>query len=253
MTTFACHRTQPSRSATRPSPSHPSLLPLAVALLLALPALLHPAAIQAQGQNPGQGDTATYRVWITNLTRGQVLAPPVAITHSRNYHLFTLGAPASPGLAALAEDAVVDTLFAELEADPEVLDFTVGAGPIPPGGTAMVEVESRFPQDLITVTQMLVQTNDAFFAAGGMPGPRGPEQRRITFHANAYDAGSESNTELCASIPGPPCGNALVRDTAEAEGFVHVHAGIHGIGDLEAARYDWRNPVAEITVVRVHR
>ena len=49
-------------------------------------------------------------------------------------------------------------------------------------------------------------------------------------------------------IPGPPCGNAGVRDTGNAEGFVHVHAGVHGIGDLVAADHDWRNPVAKITI-----
>jgi len=219
---------------------------LLLSLALLVPALLHPAPAEAQPP------TAVYQVWVTNLTRGQVLAPPVAITHTRDFSLFTLGAPASPGLAALAEDAVVDTLFAELEANDEVLDFAVGDAPIPPGATAVLEVESRFPHDLITVTQMLVQTNDAFFAAGGAPGPRGPDQRQVTFYATAYDAGSEANTELCASIPGPPCGNALVRDTADAEGFVHVHAGIHGIGDLPASRWDWRNPVAKVKVVRLH-
>lgn len=69
--------------------------------------------------------------------------------------------------------------------------------------------------------------------------------------AEAYDAGSEANSESCTYIPGPPCGNAEVRDTGDAEGFVHVHAGVHGIGDLDPAMHDWRNPVAEITIKRV--
>jgi hypothetical protein len=41
--------------------------------------------------------------------------------------------------------------------------------------------------------------------------------------------------------------------TTGAEGFVHVHAGIHGIKDLVPARDDWRNPVARIEVRRLHR
>lgn len=218
---------------------------LVPALLLALlPLAIH----SAEAQQP-----AVYQVRVTNLTRGQVLAPPVAITHSRDFQLFHVGAPASPGLAAMAEDAVTDTLFEELGSNPEVLDFAAAGGPVMPGATAVLEVESLFPHDFITVAQMLVQTNDAFFAAGGVPGPRGPHERRLSFYANAYDAGSEANTEDCATIPGPPCGNALVRDTDGAEGFVHIHAGIHGIGDLEPARFDWRNPVAQVTVVRVHR
>jgi hypothetical protein len=35
------------------------------------------------------------------------------------------------------------------------------------------------------------------------------------------------------------------------EGYVHIHAGIHGVGDLEPGMRDWRNPVARITIRRV--
>lgn len=234
------------RNTRFPNLARPTLSTLLIPALVL--ALLPLALWSAEAQQP-----AVYQVRVTNLTRGQILAPPVAITHSRDYQLFHLGAPASPGLAEMAEDAVTDTLFAELEANPEVFDFAAAGGPVMPGATAVLEVESLFPHDLVTVTQMLVTTNDAFFAAGGVPGPRGPQQRRVTFYANAYDAGSEANSEDCAVIPGPPCGNPLVRQTDGAEGFVHVHAGIHGIGFLPASMFDWRNPVAKVTVVRVHR
>ncbi len=39
--------------------------------------------------------------------------------------------------------------------------------------------------------------------------------------------------------------------SGEEEDYVHVHAGIHGIGNLPAADRDWRNPVAQITIQRV--
>jgi hypothetical protein len=32
---------------------------------------------------------------------------------------------------------------------------------------------------------------------------------------------------------------------------VHIHSGIHGIGDLRPEHFDWRNPVARITIRRV--
>jgi hypothetical protein len=32
------------------------------------------------------------------------------------------------------------------------------------------------------------------------------------------------------------------------EGFVHVHRGMHGVGDFKAAARDWRNPVARVQV-----
>ena len=68
-----------------------------------------------------------------------------------------------------------------------------------------------------------------------------------------YDAGTEANDELCAHIPGPAGvyagkGFNSARDDVN---FVHIHSGIHGIGDLSAATYDWRNPVASIVITRV--
>ncbi|MDX1764306.1 MAG: hypothetical protein R3231_08300, partial [bacterium] len=69
--------------------------------------------------------------------------------------------------------------------------------------------------------------------------------------AVAYDAGSEANTESCDYIPGPPCGSHVHDDANDPEGYIHVHAGIHGIGDLVEANMDWRNPVVEIKIRRL--
>ncbi|MCH6583458.1 MAG: hypothetical protein E2O37_00035 [Proteobacteria bacterium] len=71
-------------------------------------------------------------------------------------------------------------------------------------------------------------------------------------YSPAYDAGSETNDESCANIPGPPdgCTGAGVSPDDDGEGYVHIHAGIHGISDLIAADRDWRNPVARITIRR---
>ncbi|UCF66892.1 MAG: spondin domain-containing protein, partial [Acidobacteriota bacterium] len=104
---------------------------------------------------------------------------------------------------------------------------------------------------------MLVTTNDAFFA-GTVPelqravlvGSRSPLM--ASAEAPAYDAGSERNTENCDHIPGPPCMSPFQRVTDGAEGYVYVHAGVHGSGDLDAAMRDWRNPVARISVRRIH-
>lgn len=100
----------------------------------------------------------------------------------------------------------------------------------------------------ISLVSMLVTTNDAFM---GINGSQLPRFGTSTWMSPAYDSGTEENNEKCANIPGPPCGNPLQRATANAEGYVHIHAGIHGIGDLSAATFDWRNGVAQIRVRRV--
>lgn len=68
-------------------------------------------------------------------------------------------------------------------------------------------------------------------------------------YLTAYDAGSEANSESCAYIPGPPCMNP-VHDDSDSEGYVHVHAGVHG-GEgsgLDPAMHDWRNPAAMLEI-----
>ena len=97
---------------------------------------------------------------------------------------------------------------------------------------------------------MLVSTNDAFAAVRGLRLPGGVG-KSVRATGDAYDAGSEANTEDCAHIPGPPCDNGGVRVIEGAEGYIHIHAGIHGIEDLVPAYRDWRNPVIEVTVTRL--
>jgi hypothetical protein len=188
-----------------------------------------------------------YQVTITNVTRGQVITPPVLISHNEDFQLFTVGSPAIPELAVLAEDGVTVNLLALLDTLPTVYDSTAASGPILPGTSLTLDIVTKAGFDRISAVGMLATTNDAFFAIEGVKAPSGGEK---TLEAKAYDAGSEANTESCAFIPGPPCGSGGVHDPAAAEGYVHVHAGIHGIADLVPADHDWRNPVAEITIQR---
>ena len=157
--------------------------------------------------------------------------------------------PATSELAMVAEDAVNGPLMAALSADSNVKDVkeTIG-GPIPPGGSASVEVETKGKFRYVSLAGMLVNTNDAFYALNGV---RGPNQGSSMYLSPGYDSGSEANNEDCAFIPGPFCGSPGVRDTAGAEGFVHIHAGVHGIATLVPADHDWRNPVAKVTIRRI--
>ena len=101
----------------------------------------------------------------------------------------------------------------------------------------------------VTALAMLIPTNDAFFALNAV---ELPQKGTDTYFSVAYDAGSELNDEQCAHIPGPAtvCSGEGV-SVGQGEGFVHIHPGIHGIADLAADIYDWRNPVAQITVTRI--
>lgn len=196
-----------------------------------------------------------FEVTVTNLTRGQTFTPVLVASHRKGVTLFSPGKSASAELANLAEEGATAPLAALLLATPAVLDVAdTGAPPagfILPGQSQTVVVRAGRGADHISVAAMLIPTNDAFFALNGVQGPRGREV--LTLVSPAYDAGSERNDELCASIPGPnftECGGpgGGGQPAGGEEGYVHIHAGIHGIGDLDASARDWRNPVALISI-----
>jgi hypothetical protein len=196
-----------------------------------------------------------FEVTITNLTRGQQFTPILVASHRKGVSLFKLGAPASEQLATLAEEGNTAPLAALLTANPAVSDVATGSGLTDPGQSVTLTVDAPGAFNHLSVASMLIPTNDGFFAVNGVEGPRGNQE--LTLFSPAYDSGSERNDELCASIPGPlfmECNNGPGgggAPTGGEEGFVHIHAGIHGIGNLIPARRDWRNPVARITVRRV--
>jgi hypothetical protein len=197
---------------------------------------------------------ARFEVTITNLTRGQQFTPILVASHKSNVKLFELGKPASTGLAILAEEGNTAPLVAALAALPGTGQVVTGSGLTNPGASTTLVVEGRRGFGFFSVTAMLIPTNDGFLAINGAPLPRGKDA--LTLTSPAYDSGSERNDELCASIPGPlfaECGGSGggAAPAGEEEGYVHIHAGIHGIGNFLAATRDWRNPVALITVRRM--
>jgi len=199
-----------------------------------------------------------YEVTITNLTRGQRFTSPFIVIHKPGVRLFTLGEPVSPQLATLIEDASPNAFGTVLAALPEVKEVVTTASPpgdalIDPGKAATTIVETTTVFNQISFISSLIPTNDAFIAINGVAGPQG--DTALSLFIPAYDAGSERNDELCASIFGPSiteCGGAGgAGHPGGGEGFVYIHNGIHGVGDLNAALRDWRNPVARILIRRV--
>jgi len=135
-------------------------------------------------------------------------------------------------------------------------------GPLLPGHSVTVMVSAENGARHVSVASMMLPTNDGFI---GLNGVKAPKKGTATYFSPGYDAGTEENDELCANIPGPQCGGAgpspiLVPGTENNpgdEGYVHIHRGTQGIGDLSIVEpdsadiYDWRNPVARITITRV--
>ena len=190
-----------------------------------------------------------YEITVTNITRGQSFTPILVATHKEGVSIFTEGSPASPELAILAEGGDTAPLTAVLVANANVHDVITIPGRLDPGKSVTVKVKTKAGFDHVSLASMLIPTNDGFIALEGVQGPKGKET--LSFDSPGYDAGSEPNDELCANIPGPVCGGEGASIFADGEGFVHINAGIHGIGNLIASERDWRNPTAHITIRRV--
>jgi hypothetical protein len=193
------------------------------------------------------GSSRTYEVTITNLTRAQVLTPPVVIAHRSSFELFAVGGLPSAGLAALAKDGVTGDLESELDVDPAVTATSISTVPVLPGQSISLMIQSRNRDSRLSVVGMLATTNDAIVALRGLHLPWWSH----THDAQVYDAAAEANTESCEVIPGPPCGNPFVSPPEDPEEFIHLHNGIHDVGDLDPAELDWRGPAARVTVRRV--
>ena len=224
-----------------------SRTPAAFLSTAALVALASQAAVpHAAAAGPSLG----YRVTIVNATAANQLTPVLAAVHSPEVGLFELGEPASEELATLAESGDTGPLEGLLGSLDAVSSATTAAGPTDgltfAGQSVEFEIEASPYRDVMSLAAMILPTNDAFVALDSV---RLPIYGSRTWYAVGHDAGSEADDELCANIPGPTCGEDGGGD--EGEGFVHVSGGIHGVGDLPEEIYDWRNPVAKVTVTRV--
>ena len=187
-----------------------------------------------------------YEVTITNITSGQTFTPLLVATHKSSVSLFELGTPASTELATIAESGNIGPMATLLDGMPDKVYATANSGGLlGPGESVTVEIAGSRRFGRVSVVGMLIPTNDSFVALDSAHLSRWEKQHVVP----AYDAGSEYNDELCDNIPGPVCGGAALSDE-NGEGFVHISGGINGIGDLEPASYDWKNPVAHISVRR---
>jgi len=212
-----------------------------------------------------------YRVTVTNATLGQPVAPSVIATHTDAFRLFELGPTPAPGdvgydiyfaLATVAETGFPFPLRDQLAASAGVWEaVALPTDRMPPvllpGESNSTTISASGKAKYLSVAAMLGRTNDAFYAVRNVRLPLGIGDS-VHIYADAYDAGSEANAESDATVgalgatdDNPMTGTGIDEN---GEGYIHVHAGIHGIGGpdgLDASMDDWRNPVVGVTIKRI--
>ncbi len=204
---------------------------LAVVSMLSL--LLVPMAASAQ-----TGELV-YEVTVTNLTSKQILSPPLIAVHSSSMHVWQVGGIASEGMRVVAEEGKNDKLVEELNGKATV---STGGLHLMPGESVTLHINAA-RGDVLSAATMLVQTNDAFTGLDNVALPSGS----TTLETNAYDAGTEENTELAADVPGPPFNGHMHGTPTNPRQPIDMHQGITGRADV-GKEFDWNNPVARYTI-----
>ena len=207
---------------------------------------------------------ADYRVEITNLTHKIDFTPRIVIAHvpvsffkpGDNLNDTTSGllnGQINTALTEIAEAGNLDPMMAILDqaSVQNFVSYAVGDDLLAAGQKQTVEL-SNVDDALrhISLFAMLLPTNDGFIALNNVALPQAGS---VHYRLNAYDAGTETNTESCEDIPGPLCGGAAQSPNDTGEGFVHIHRGIRGLNPetISPAEYDWKNPVALVTITRI--
>lgn len=190
------------------------------------------------GQDGINGNSAVYTVQITNLTYSQPFAPAAVILHEPGFNAFEEGEPASMGIEIMAEGGDPSMVITEAMDSTDFLDAQNSGGILGPRsmGEELTLVVPELDADALrlTVTTMLVNTNDGFTGLNAANVSNMAIGDSKTFMTVTWDAGTEANTETAATMPGPAAGAAggggeaagydVVRD--DLADAVRLHQGV---------------------------
>ena len=201
-----------------------------------------------------------FTVEIENLTNGIYFTPLLVAAHDSSTSLFKTGTSANASLEAMAEGGDISGLASDIAGTSPTTVENPASGLLAPGlstTTSMLNTDST-ANNYLSLVAMMLPTNDGFVGLDSweIPSTAGT----YTFTVNAYDAGTEANNELTASIPAPidfgtGTGGTGVA-TSDSNTNIHIHRGsigddnsTAGVSDLDNRVHRWLNPIARITVV----
>jgi len=195
-------------------------------------------------------------ITISNNTNGIYFTPLLVSAHPSTTALFMSGDAASSHLQAMAEGGDISGLVTDLDGVNADSVSNPAGGLLAPGMHTMTTLSTADANTNLSIVAMMLPTNDGFIGLNNWKVPTTPGT--YTININAYDAGTEGNTELIADIPADPGGKNGTGATGfsvMAEGYVHIHRGnigdsdaTGGKSDLDASAHRWLNPVATVTV-----
>ena len=202
---------------------------------------------------------------VTNLTHGTYFTPLLVSAHAGGNHLFQTGQAASANLQAMAEGGDISGLAADMAAIGADSVENPAGGLLAPGASTSFNLTNGAGNDYLSLTAMLLPTNDGFVGLNAIAIPTAPGT--YSYRLNAYDAGTEANNEVINGggapgvlgipvDPGAASGTGATGvTTTEANPVVHIHRGAlgdsnptGGASDLDSSVHRWLNPVASLVI-----
>ncbi|PCI45318.1 MAG: hypothetical protein COB51_08990 [Moraxellaceae bacterium] len=210
-------------------------------------------------------DTRNYEVEVVNLTQNQPFSPLAVVLHDSGYAPWTIGSTASQGLELLSEsgdnsqflDEAAENLSREALINAHGrMSRVSGEGLILPGESEAVQTSVGGYEILLSLATMLVNTNDGYAGVEAFDISDLEVGEEMTRFLTMYDAGTEGNSELASSIPGPAAGGEGFNVARDDVNYVAHHPGVvssvDGYTDSaldQSHRFD--NPAALLVVRRI--
>lgn len=166
---------------------------------------------------------------------GQALSPPVFVTHSSAYNLYTVGAAAPETIWRIAEGGDRSFLLNEVNGLVGTSVLSVAAplaSPLPQQQSVSVVVQTDSSHRFLSFASMLGWTNDGFVGIRNLD--LSTITSPLTISLFGFDAGSEKNNEATGFLGALGGGNA--RDPEG--GVITNHLGILGIAQAPTA-WNW--------------
>jgi hypothetical protein len=193
-----------------------------------------------------------YQVTVSNLTNAQPFSPIAVVLHNTG-EIWAVGQVASVALETLSESGDNSGVMNESY----VIDSASNDDILMPGAATeiMIATTDRMATKLSLAT-MLVNTNDAFTGLSQVDLASLAVNEMLSYQVAVYDAGTELNSEVAGTIPGPADSGEGLNLNRDDVDYVARHPGVVGMDDgLSSSvlnnQHKFDNPAMSVKIVRV--
>lgn len=192
-----------------------------------------------------------FTVEVKNLTQAQPLSPITVGLHQSG-ELWKVGESASVVLEQVAEGGDNSALLSL-----SLFNQTIaGEAPLMPGAAVNLSLTTPVLENQkISVISMMVNTNDGFTGLNALDVSAMDVGEVKMYSTYAYDAGTEINSEMAGTIPGPADGGEGFNAARDDVDYVSMHPGVVSNDDglsqsILSGYHKFDNPLMTVSITR---